>query len=95
MAIVQKNNQIKRLHYMLSAYEPWQLFRWTYDTENQVDVIERFNTETSRWVKHDNDYLRDNFFGYKYDLSPIDQPEDLEEEKELATLGWAARRFKS
>lgn len=93
MPIEQTSKHLKRLHYMLSVYEPWQLFRWTYDTAEQINVIQRFNPETSRWVTHDNDYLRDNFAGYKYDLSPVTSPKDDDEAKELATRGWEASRF--
>ena len=86
----------KRVHFMLSQHpkKPFQLFRYTVDTEQGIDIIERFDLEADRWVKHDNQVIRDNFFGYRYDLTNIAPPEDDAEVKELATRGWKANRFK-
>lgn len=44
---------------MLSDFPPWQVFRWTYNSE--TNVIERWNAEEERWVRHDNDLLRGAF----------------------------------
>lgn len=46
---------------MLSDYAPWQVYRWTYDTQTKVNIIERFDVEKKAWVTHDNDLLRGAF----------------------------------
>lgn len=87
----------KRQHFMMSdsASPPYQVFRYTVDTEKGIDTIERFDPVEQQWVEHDNDYIRDNFFGYKYDLTNIEAPANEAELIELATFGWRARRFES
>lgn len=46
---------------MISDFPPWQVFRWTYDPEKKINVIERFDVEKEQWVTHDNDLLRGAF----------------------------------
>ena len=86
---------VKRKHFMLSQHPdpPFQLFRWTVDTDADIEIIERYDPLEREWVEHDNDYIRDNFFGYKTDLTNITEPANADEVHELATVGWRARRF--
>lgn len=85
----------KRVHFMLSQHpkKPFQLFRYTVDTTQGIDIIQRYDLDAGKWVKHDNDLIRDNFFGYRYDLTNIAPPEDDAEVKEIAMRGWKAKRF--
>ena len=86
---------VKRQHFMLSQHPepPFQLFRYTVDSKKGIDTIERYDPLERTWVEHDNDYIRDNFFGYKTDLTNITAPKDDSEAYELSTVGWWARRF--
>jgi hypothetical protein len=46
--------------FMLSDFPPWQVYRRTYSTEE--NVIERFDAEKERWVIHDNDLILGAFY---------------------------------
>ena len=74
---------------------PFLLFRWTYKTGLKVPInkFERFDSKLGEWVEHDNDFIRDNFFGYKFDLTDIDPVPTDAEAIELVSVGWRAKRF--
>jgi len=97
MTDIVTKKRIKQVRYMLSKHSeaPFLLFRWEYDTAAKPPVNEfrRFDPEAGEWVIHDNDFIRDNFMGYKFDLKTIDPVPTDEEAIELATVGWRAKRF--
>lgn len=74
---------------------PYQLYRWVYDTtaEPAINQFMRFDPEVGAWVEHDNDFIRDNFMGYKFDLKNVDDVPTDEEAIELTTVGWRSKRF--
>ena len=88
MPIEYTKNHIKRLHFMLSDFPPWQIYRWTYDTENGINEIERFDVEKKAWVNNFNDLIL-GAFHYQADagLSPIPPVSDAEAMK-ISTEGW-------
>ncbi len=92
-----KKAGIKQVRYMMSQHPepPFLLFRWVYDSTASpvIDEIMRFDPELVAWVKHDNDFIRDNFINYKHDLKIIDPVHTDEEAIELTTVGWRAMRF--
>lgn len=88
MPIKQTKNGIKRLHFMLSDFPPWQVFRWTYDTEKGINSVERFDVEKKAWVTHDNDLIRGAFQDQEdAALTAIPVVTDTEAMK-LSTEGW-------
>lgn len=46
---------------MMSDFPPWQVYRWTYDTEKKIDIVERYDVEKKAWITHDNDLIRGAF----------------------------------
>lgn len=80
----------KHQYYMISDFPPWQVFRWTYDTEKGVNVIERFDVEKKAWVTHDNDLLRGAFMDQQdaglSNISPVTDAQALK----LSTEGLTA-----
>lgn len=97
MTDIAKKTEIKQVRYMMSQHPepPFLLFRWVYDTgaKPPINEFRRFDPEVGEWVLHDNDFIRDNFMGYKFDLKIVDPVPTDEEAMELATVGWRAKRF--
>jgi hypothetical protein len=88
MPIEQNKDNIKRLHFMLSDFPPWQVFRWTYDTAKSINIVERFDVEKKAWVTHDNDLIRGAFHDQEdAALTAIPVVTDAEAAK-LSTEGW-------
>jgi len=52
---------MKHQYFMMSDFPPWQVYRWTYDSKQEINVIERFEATLGDWVTHDNDLLRGAF----------------------------------
>lgn len=77
---------MKRHHYMLSDYPPWQVYRWTYSEE--TNVIERFDPEKKAWVTHHNDLIL-GAFHHQTDagLTDIRAVTDAEAAK-ISAQGW-------
>jgi hypothetical protein len=89
MPIKQTTDHLKREHFMLSDYPPWQLYRWTYDTAKPLNVIERFDAEKAAWVIHDNDLLRGAFMDQQdAALTPIPAVRSIEEAAAITAEGW-------
>jgi hypothetical protein len=82
MPIEQTATYLKRQHFMLSDYPPWQVYRWTYDTQKQINVIERFDVAKDQWIKHDNALLRGAFMDQQdAGLSNIEPVTDAQAKK--------------
>lgn len=88
---------INQTRFMMSVHPnpPFLLFRWVYKTgiKTPINEFRRFDPKLGEWVPHDNDFIRDNFMGYKFDLKHVDTVHTDEEAMELATVGWRAMRF--
>jgi len=89
MPYKQTKQYLKRQHFMLSDYAPWQLYRWTVDSEKAVDVIERFDAAQQDWVTHDNDLLRGAFMDQQdAALTSVPVIDSVEEAAAITAEGW-------